>query len=154
MVEFAIAAPLLFLLLFGIIDFGWAFSQNLDVKHAAREGARLAAVNAAGGTDPDDRLDELIRLIRERSTELTDADTQVYVELADGPADANSTSADIGDSVVVCMRYPLRSVTGVTTIFLPGYLTTKAVLRMEKIPNFSTGDGSSGPAWTGPTCTA
>ena len=41
-IEFAIAAPLLFLLLFGIIDFGWAFSQNLDVKHAAREGARLA----------------------------------------------------------------------------------------------------------------
>jgi Flp pilus assembly protein TadG len=86
-VEFAIVAPLLFLLLFGIIDFGWAFSQNLDVKHAAREGARLAAVNAAPGSDPADRLDGLIAMVRERSTELADEDTEVFVAFADGPAD-------------------------------------------------------------------
>jgi len=44
-VEFAIAALLLFTLLFGIIEFGWAFSQNLDVRHGAREASRLVAVN-------------------------------------------------------------------------------------------------------------
>ena len=153
MVEFALVAPLLFLLVFGIIDFGWAFSQNLDVKHAAREGARLAAVNAATGNNPDDRLDELIRLIRERSTELADNETQVFVAFADGPADTNTTSGEIGDSVIVCLRYPLRSITGATDIFLPGFLTTKAVIRMEKIPNFSAGDGAGAPAWTGAACT-
>ena len=153
MVEFAIVAPLLFLLVFGIIDCGWAFSQNLDVKHAAREGARLAAVNEASGSNPDNRLDELIELIRERSTELNDSQTQVYVAFADGPADTNTTSGDIGDSVIVCLRYPLRSITGATDIFLPGYLTTKAVLRLEKIPNFSAGDGTGAPAWTGSACT-
>lgn len=151
-VEFAIVAPILFAVVFGIIDFGWAFSQNLDVKHAAREGARLAAVNAGTGANPDARLDALIAEVRARSTELSDSKTQVFIALADGPADANSTATDIGDSVIVCLRYPLRSLTGATDVFLPGYLTTRAVLRMEKIPNFSTGDGTSAPAWGGGTC--
>ena len=153
-VEFAIVAPLLFLLLFGIIDFGWAFSQNLDVKPAAREGARLAAVNEAQGADPGARLDALIALVRERSTELADEDTQVYVTFADGPADANSTSQDIGDSVIICVRHPLRSLPGATSTFLSGDLQSKAVIRMEKIPNFSPGDGTVGPAWSGSPCTA
>lgn len=46
LVEFALVAPLLFALLFGMVEFGWAFAQNLDVKHTAREAGRLAAVNA------------------------------------------------------------------------------------------------------------
>ena len=41
----ALIAPLLFLILFGVIEFGWAFTNHLDVRHGAREGARLAAVN-------------------------------------------------------------------------------------------------------------
>lgn len=45
LVEFGLIAILLFTLLFGIIEFGWAFFQNLDVRHGAREGGRLAAVN-------------------------------------------------------------------------------------------------------------
>lgn len=36
----------LFLLLFGILEFGWAFFQLNDVRHGAREGIRLVAVNA------------------------------------------------------------------------------------------------------------
>jgi Flp pilus assembly protein TadG len=45
LIEFAILAPFLLLLLFGTIEFAWLFSQNLDVRHGAREGARLIAVN-------------------------------------------------------------------------------------------------------------
>ncbi|MCZ6566869.1 MAG: pilus assembly protein, partial [Actinobacteria bacterium] len=45
LVEFAILAPFLILLLFGIIEFAWVFATNLDVKHGAREGARITAVN-------------------------------------------------------------------------------------------------------------
>lgn len=44
LVEFALLAPFLLLLLFGIIEASWAFASQLDVRHAAREGARLAAV--------------------------------------------------------------------------------------------------------------
>jgi Flp pilus assembly protein TadG len=44
MVEFAIIAPLLFVLLFGIVDFGRAFFLMNSLTAAVREGARLAAV--------------------------------------------------------------------------------------------------------------
>lgn len=55
LVEFALVAPLLFALLFGMIEFGWAFAQNLDVKHTAREAGRLAAVNATA-TEIENRV--------------------------------------------------------------------------------------------------
>ena len=45
LVEFALVAPVLFLIIFGIIELGWGFGQYLDVRHGAREAARLAAVN-------------------------------------------------------------------------------------------------------------
>ena len=51
LVEFAILAPLLVMLLFGIIEFAWIFAQNLYVRHGAREGARLAAVNFPAGVN-------------------------------------------------------------------------------------------------------
>ncbi len=49
LVEFAMIMPLLLLLLLGAIEFAWLFSQNLDVRHGAREGARLIAVNYPNG---------------------------------------------------------------------------------------------------------
>ncbi|MFN8232115.1 MAG: TadE family protein [Actinomycetota bacterium] len=44
-VEFAIVASLLFMLIFGIIDFGFAFHAWNNTANAAREGARRAAVD-------------------------------------------------------------------------------------------------------------
>lgn len=45
LVETALLLPLLVLLVFGIIEASWAFSQQNDVRFGAREGARLAAEN-------------------------------------------------------------------------------------------------------------
>jgi Flp pilus assembly protein TadG len=44
-VEFALVLPLLLLLVFGIIDFGRALNAQITLTQAAREGARLAALN-------------------------------------------------------------------------------------------------------------
>jgi Flp pilus assembly protein TadG len=54
LVEFALVAPLLFVIVFGMIDFGKAFNYWLDENHLAAQGARLAAVSstAPGGTCP------------------------------------------------------------------------------------------------------
>jgi Flp pilus assembly protein TadG len=46
-VEFAILAPLLFMLLFGIIGFGLAFLQVQSIRTAVREGGRYAATGAS-----------------------------------------------------------------------------------------------------------
>src|SRR5262245_66665975 len=48
MVEFALVAPLLFVLLFGMLDFGKAFNYWNVEQQMANEGARMAAVNATG----------------------------------------------------------------------------------------------------------
>ena len=45
LIEFAILLPVLVILIFGIIEFSWAFAQVNDVRHGAREAARLAAVD-------------------------------------------------------------------------------------------------------------
>jgi Flp pilus assembly protein TadG len=49
-VEFALIAPLLFMLLFGIIGFGLAFLRVQSIRTAVREGGRTAAVGAPVAT--------------------------------------------------------------------------------------------------------
>lgn len=49
-VEFGLVAFVLILLLFGIIQFGHLFFQWLEITHAAREGARWAALGNPTGT--------------------------------------------------------------------------------------------------------
>ena len=50
-VEFAIVLPILMLILFGIIQFGIAFSEYEVYTGAAREGARYAATRCGGYPD-------------------------------------------------------------------------------------------------------
>jgi Flp pilus assembly protein TadG len=50
LVEFALVAPILFLLVFGIVDFGRALFTLNNLTSAVREGARFAAVQSAGTT--------------------------------------------------------------------------------------------------------
>ena len=44
-VEFAIILPILVILIFGIFEFAIAFNNYITITHAAREGARRAAVD-------------------------------------------------------------------------------------------------------------
>ena len=43
-VEFALVLPVLMLLVFGIIEFGFIFNRWVTVTHAAREGVRVYAL--------------------------------------------------------------------------------------------------------------
>ena len=53
-VEFALVFPLLLIMLFAIIDFGWVLNQQMSVTAAAREGARYYAIhNLRGGRAGD-----------------------------------------------------------------------------------------------------
>lgn len=48
LVEFAIFVPLFLVLLFTMLDFGFALYTNLTLEYASREGARVGAALAAG----------------------------------------------------------------------------------------------------------
>lgn len=48
LLEFALALPLLAVILFGLTDFGLAYFNEISITSAARTGARVAAVTAQG----------------------------------------------------------------------------------------------------------
>ena len=51
MIEFAIILPLLLLVIFGIVDFGFLFQRYVVMTNAAAEGARIRVLPGYG--DPD-----------------------------------------------------------------------------------------------------
>lgn len=53
LVEFALALPILLLLVFGIIDFGLGLKSYISLTNATREAARFAAVGNPQGSPAD-----------------------------------------------------------------------------------------------------
>ena len=60
MVEFAIIAPVLLVLVFGIIQFSIAFNRLQGLHAAAREGARTASIPTATLSDVNNRVTEAL----------------------------------------------------------------------------------------------
>jgi hypothetical protein len=50
-VEMAVVTPLMLTMLFGIIEFGWLFTVRSTMVNAAREGARLGALEGVTATE-------------------------------------------------------------------------------------------------------
>ncbi len=122
LVEFAILAPLLVTLLLGIVEFGWLFSQNVDVRHGAREGARLAATDfgsaAAIITETCDRMDIA-------------GTSAITIELT-------RTGNNIGDEAVVTVTATPTSITGFFSAIMPATLQSSIETRLEQTPSWSS----------------
>ena len=56
LVEFALALPLLLVVIAGIVDFGFAFQRQEVITNAAREGARLAVLPGYDATAVEGRV--------------------------------------------------------------------------------------------------
>src|SRR5690554_2480659 len=85
LVEFAIVAPLLFLLLFGVIEFGRLLATHTSVYTAAREGARYAT---ATGEDPSGTpryvdCDGIKDATRAKAPFLSGADVEIEISWPD-----------------------------------------------------------------------
>jgi Flp pilus assembly protein TadG len=106
--EMAIVVPLLLMIIFGTIDFGWTFTRSLDVRHGAREGARLVAVNYnpggayAGSGQADVIATEICRRMDDP------AGTTVSIRL---PAQSGAAGR-VGQTVEVVVERPGQSLTG------------------------------------------
>jgi len=56
LVEFALALPLLLVVIAGIVDFGFTFQRYEIITNAAREGARMASLPGYDQTSVDNRV--------------------------------------------------------------------------------------------------
>lgn len=123
MIETAIVAPLLLALIFGVIEFGWAFGQRLDVRHGAREGARLVAVNyREGGGSGAVQADQIVDATCGRM----DLAADVVVTLA-------RSGTRVGDTATVSVRSAVDSITGFYGPIMDGLVLASTVeTRIER----------------------
>lgn len=147
-VEFAILVPLLLVLLFGIIDYGWWFGETLGLRSGVREVARLAAVNeiVPGGTSADAVKDVMLQ----RSPQLnSDADNLEVAVRIYGPG-ATSEIPGVGSTILICARFPGESLSGLGDVLypLPEQHAAEATMRLEKLPVLTDSQTSN---WDG-TC--
>lgn len=105
--EFAIIAALLFLILFGIIQFGIALHRSQGLEAAAREGARISAI---GATVADIRA-----RVRIADSLFADADVGVTVDVEEGNAPGPVTS----DTAVPCSLAGIGGLVRVRAQVLP-----------------------------------
>ncbi len=113
-VEFAIIATVLFTLLAGITQFGITFFHYLEICHAAREGARWAALDHDNGSvgTPDTTRYKVSQAAPGLNPGLTDDDIAIWV--GDSPPVQREVDSqnDGGDPVRVDVGYD-------TPIFTP-----------------------------------
>jgi Flp pilus assembly protein TadG len=122
LVEFALVAPMLILLLLGIIEFGFFLGEWNELKHGAHEGARLAAV------------DDSSLLTNTCDTINLNDNSSVAVTFT-------RTGDAIGDTgtVVVTANVSSLSGLGLIEIFLPASIDTDAEFRIEQPPSWANG---------------
>ncbi len=100
-VEFALILPVLALLLFGVLEFGRAWSQYQMYQGAAREGARCAAVASTSDCDIQTEINQAAAPYVPQNN----ADVQI---LGSGPSAEGCTEDTVGEDVQVSWTQPLQ----------------------------------------------
>lgn len=135
LVEMAIIAPFLFLVVFAIVEFGYGYGQSLDVRHGARETSRLVAVNyrqtAVTGSA---QTSEIIGAACDRMQLVGGDGTTVALSYVDTGPNGNER----GKFAAVEVRRPLQQVTGFLNFALDNVvLSSRVETRLEQDASWS-----------------
>jgi len=114
-VEFAIVLPILIMLVFGIVEFGIAYNNWISLTHAARHGARIAAV------EDYESIEDFENKVRESSPTVT-IET-ITLSGQDG---------NIGDPVVVTVTGEVLNIIIPLVGSWPVQLNSEATMRLEQ----------------------
>lgn len=131
LVEFALVLPLFFLLIFGIIDFGWYFFVEHTLQYATREGMRLALVGRRlmdDGGNPITREASIIKTIQDNASLAIDPSSlSIYIyPVATGYGDptgwdtSQPNAGDPGSYMRVKTRYTYNFLTPLIGAFFNG----------------------------------
>lgn len=101
-VEFALLAPVLVMLLLGIMEFGRAYNVQSTLTNAAREGVRNMAIN---NSQTDARA------------ATRNAATNLNPILADVNITFSATNCTVGSQMTVTVNYDLATMTGIAGPF-------------------------------------
>jgi Flp pilus assembly protein TadG len=154
LVEFALIAPLLFLLLFGIIDFGRALDYYNQVTQLAGQGARAAAVNRMADGTTITSGSALQNQIATQYTAQPELKNGIVVCVTQVPA-------QVGDPVTFKVKYHFKflPLVGIAGAALGGLdLTSTQTERAEVVPaggvNYAVGNqnGQNPPAGQAGSC--
>ena len=119
-VEFAIVAPLFFLLVFGMIEYGRMVMVQQIITNASREGARQAVLDGATATEVDNAVTDFLE-------ESSIAGGEVTIVPAD------PTTASYGDPITVTVSIAFSEVSWLPSpMYLGGQeLTASTAMRRE-----------------------
>lgn len=114
-VESALVLPIILMLILGTVELGRMSNAYLVVTHAARHGARHAAVGAAN--------EEIISRVKLASSPLNTSDLTVVISPGLGRR--------AGDDVQVTVTYPLKMITPLAGAVFSDTVTVRAQITMR-----------------------
>ncbi len=120
-VELALTVPILLLLTFGLIEYGWMFLKSQELTNAVRRGTRVAVRADATTSDVVATIDEMMN-----AADLGGSGYQVTIT----PSDVSSAVS--GDVVTVEISVPYENITLANTPIIPTPSTLQASTSMAK----------------------
>ncbi|GAA2739328.1 hypothetical protein GCM10009867_34930 [Pedococcus aerophilus] len=146
-VEFALIMPVLFLLVFGILDYGMLFFDSIGLRQGAREGARQAVVQKYGAGCSGAANAQIVCTVK-GATDLTLGSAAVKVRAPDGWVQ--------GKQLIVCVQSKERSLTGFVPFPANGIIRTRTVMSIEEASPTLTADieetAPAGGNWSSTWC--
>ena len=123
LVEFAMVLPLFLVVVFGIVDFGRAYSAYVQLNNGAREGARYGAVGKSSS--------EIVSRVRSVTAGLNQGDLGVSVSGAQGTKGSTVTVSVDYDFDLITPLGPMLSLIGSGGIGSSFDLDAQAQMRIE-----------------------
>jgi Flp pilus assembly pilin Flp len=146
-VEFALMAPLLSVLVFGLIQFGAIYNDFASLREGTRDAARQAAVanfgpasttgspcylDVAQGSAPSADIESLMCLAKSEIG-LSGSDTRVDVLFAKPDFSGADSAWTVGDGLIVCTQFAEQTQTQLLASLIGSpYLKTKTSVRIEQ----------------------
>lgn len=144
-VEFAIIGLLLLMLVLGGIDLGSLYTNYQAVRGGTRDATREFVVNDVANdtsctrsitvpASPTTYEASLVCRVKKRvGTDQSRTRVRICFPGADGVCGNSDDRSNYGDQMIVCVMYPIDSISGLLSPFLSGKrVTTKFTMRIEQ----------------------